>query len=278
MIIYVIVAVHDRWAFTRQFLESVDAQVLPVEATVHTVVVDDGCTDETSTRLQGRSDTTVISGDGSWWWAGSVDKALRCVRTRMSPGDFVYLGNNDTVLDPHHLQTLVETANERGCDLVGSISFEIWPTGEHHPVSGAFRIDPVKLDVVNIPPDELDRLPIDALAGRGLLLSSRATQVLRFAPRFMPQHFADLAATADLINAGHRACVAVTATSTQLERAGSSVEFRPSLSQLFAKKSQLYVPALVTFWIKRSPRRFPLLWRMPMRAVREIRRGSYSVR
>lgn len=278
MIIYVIVAVHDRWNFTQQFLESIDAQVLPENATVHTVVVDDGSTDETSTRLRQRPDTTVISGDGSWWWAGSVDKALRWVKTRMSPGDFVYFGNNDTVLDPDHLRILGEAANERGCDLVGSISFEIWPTGERHPVSGAFRIDPVNLDVVNIPPNQLDRVPIDALAGRGLLLSAGATQALRFDPRLMPQHFADLAATAALISAGHRACVATTAISTQLERAGSSVEFKPSLSQLFAKKSQLYVPALVTFWIKRSPRRFPLLWRMPRRAVREIQRGSYSVR
>lgn len=277
MIIYVIVAVHDRWNFTQQFLESIDAQVLPENATVHTVVVDDGSTDETSTRLQERPNTTVISGDGSWWWAGSVDKALRWVRTCMSPGDFVYFGNNDTVLDPHHLRILVEAANEGDSDLVGSISFEIWPTGEHHPVSGAFRIDPVNLDVVNIPPDELDRVPIDALAGRGLLLSSGATQALRFDPRLMPQHFADLAATAALISAGHRACVAVTATSTQLERAGSSVEFKPSLSQLFAKKSQLYVPALVTFWLKRSPRRFPLLWRMPRRALLQLTRGNYRV-
>lgn len=278
MIIYVIVAVHNRWNFTQQFLQSIDAQVLPANATIHTLVVDDGSTDETAMRLRQRSDTTVITGDGSWWWAGSMDKALRWVRTRMRPGDFVYLGNNDTVLDPDHLQVLVEAANERGCDLVGSISFEIWPTGEHHPVSGAFRIDPVNLEVANIPSDELGRVPIDALAGRGLLLSSRAIQALRFHPRFMPQHFADLAATAALISAGHHACIATMATSTQLERAGSSVEFKPSLSQLFARKSQLYVPALVTFWIRRSPRRFPLLWRMPMRAVREIRRGSYSVR
>lgn len=277
MKIYVIVAVHNRWEFTRQFLESVETQALPADASIHTVIVDDGSTDATSTELARLPNVTAISGDGSLWWAGSVSIGLDWVRERMSDDDVVYLGNNDTILDAHHISELLEAVRSGECDLAGSVSFEIWPTGERHPVTAAFRVDEKNLNVINIPLDDIGRTSIDALAGRGLLLSSNAARAIRFPARSMPQHFADISATADLITSGYRPCVQVNAVSTQLERAGSSVEFKPNLVGLFDKRSSLYVPALVSFWLRRSPHPVALLWRMPARALRELRQGNYRI-
>jgi len=276
--IYAIVAVHNRWEFTKKFLASLARQALPPEMSIHTVVIDDGSSDATSRGLAGRPHTTVITGDGSWWWAGSVNRGLGWVKNQLEDADYVYLGNNDTILSPDHLQTLISSAKENECDLVGSVSFEIWPTGEQHPVTNAFSIDSKRLAVVNIPPADIGRTRIDALAGRGLLLSARAAREIHFQPRLMPQHFADLAATANVIRSGLRPCVALAAESVQLERAGSSVEFKPGLSQVMNKRSPLFLPALVSFWLGRSPRRLPLLWRMPWRGLREMTRGSYRVR
>jgi GT2 family glycosyltransferase len=278
MMIYAIVAVHNRWDFTKKFLASLARQALPPEMSIHTVVVDDGSSDATSRGLAGQPHTTVITGDGSWWWAGSVNRGLGWVKSQFEDSDYVYLGNNDTILSPDHLQTLICSAKENACDLVGSVSFEIWPTGEQHPVTNAFSIDSKRLEVVNIPPADIGRTRIDALAGRGLLLSARAAREIHFQPRLMPQHFADLAATANVIRSGLRPCVALAAESVQLERAGSSVEFKPGLSQVMNKRSPLFLPALVSFWLGRSPRRLPLLWRMPWRGLREMTRGSYRVR
>ena len=276
--IYVVVAVHNRWPFTEQFLASLDTQRLPSKTNVRVVVVDDGSTDGTNRRLRERTDTSVLHGDGTLWWSGSIDLALSAIRGELNSGDFVYLGNNDTVLDSDHLAALIRASHESQCDLVGSMSYEIWPTGERYPVTGAFRVNEQELEVVNVRPEEIDQFPIDALAGRGLLLSARAARAIRFQPRVMPQHFADLAATSRLIRTGYRACVSLDATSTQLERAGSSVEFKPRLSQFLNPKSQLYIPALVSFWAAASSRKAPLLWRMPIRAVRQVTQGSYRVR
>lgn len=277
MTIYVVIAVHNRWDFTKQFLESLDAQELPPGEDCFTVVVDDGSTDETATRVAQRPETSLLTGDGSLWWAGSVERALLWIRDRLASRDFVYLGNNDTVLDSQHLAELVKIAHEQECAIVGSVSYEIWPTGERHPVTGGFRIDPDRLAVKNIRPEELGTLSIDAVAGRGVLLTARAARAIRFRPRTMPQHFADLAATAELIDAGFRACIAQSAVSTQLERAGSSVEFKPRLSQLFDRKSPLFIPAITSFWMQRSRSRVRLLWRMPARAIRQASQGSYRV-
>lgn len=278
VIIYVVVAVHNRWSFTEQFLSSLHAQDLPPGATMRIVVVDDGSSDETGLQLRLRTDVSVIRGNGTWWWCGSVDRALSRIRDQLNPEDFVYLGNNDTVLDPGHIAALLRSSQKSGCDLVGSVSFEIWPNGERHAVTGAFYIDERELNVVNIRPDEMSQRRVDALAGRGLLLNDRASRAIRFRPKVMPQHFADLAATSGLIRAGFRGCVSLDATSTQLERAGSSVEYKPSLAQLFNPKSPLYVPALVTFWATLAHRKFSLIWRMPTRAIRQITQGSYRVR
>jgi len=278
VIIYAVVAVHNRWTFTEQFLRSLDAQRLPPGTTTRVIVVDDGSTDETGRNLRERPDVSVLPGDGTLWWSGSIDLALSRIRDILQRGDFVYLGNNDTVLDQGHLAALLRVAQESGCDLVGSVSYEIWPTGEHHPVTGAFRINEQELDVVNIPPEEIGQARVDALAGRGLLLSARAAHAIAFQPKAMPQHFADLAATSRLVKTGYRPCVSLDAISTQLERAGSSVEFKPSLAQLLNPKSPLYIPALVTFWATTSNRKLLLLWRIPARAARQVSRGSYRVR
>lgn len=280
MTIFVVLPVHNRWNLTQQFLASLDAQTLPEGMSIHLVAVDDGSTDATAQEIAKRPGATVLTGRGDLWWGGSVAKAIEWVRPRLREEDFVYLANNDTVLDLHHLSMLWEAHERTGADLVGSISFEIWPGGERHPVTNAFHINRAELNVTNIPPDQLGSLSVDALAGRGLLLSSRAGRMLTMHPRLMPQHFADIAATSELVRQGMSVAVEVKATSTQLERAGSSVEFKPSLASVVSKRSSIYAPALLAFWWQAlSPLdRVRLIWRMPMRGVRQFTRGNYSLK
>ena len=273
MTIHVLVPVHNRAEFTDQFLTSVQEQ----ECTepVGVLVVDDGSSDQTPAVARSHG-ADVLTGDGAWWWAGSVQRGLHRLSSVMSVQDFVYLANNDTVLAPGHFQALVDAAHEHPGSLVGSVSNEIWPDGTVNPVSGGFFIDPTTLTVENASPDVRENL--DALAGRGVLIPASAARVMKMSPRRMPQHFADLAATWRLRVQGHPLRITEAAVSTQLERAGSSVEIRPSLASAFSKRSSIYVPAMWSFWwdVSTPAQRVTLPARFLGRGLSQVISGAYA--
>lgn len=270
--IIAVVPVHNRLAYTKEFLASLRAQECGED--VRIVVVDDGSTDGTSEFLATEPDVTVVRGSGGLWWAGSVAAAIRMLAPQIQHGDHLYLGNNDTILDPGHLTALL--AQSSTDVVVGSVAVEVWPDGTRNPVSAGFLIDVELLEVRNAGLDRARNL--DGLAGRGMLIPASAVPHIRFHPRVMPQHFADLAFTAELKASGFRLDVAMDATSTQLERAGSSVEFTPHLSDALSKRSQIYLPALWSFWwfMSTPAQRMTLPVRFASRGFRQWRSGAYA--
>ena len=271
MTIHVVVPVHNRLPLTEQFLASVRSQ--DCSESIAITVIDDGSSDGSREFLSSQSDVAVIHGSGRWWWAGCVHQALSSLKPGLEEGDFVYLGNNDTVLEPRHLSALLsEAARDR---LVGSIAIEVWPDGTHYPVAGGFFIDPAALEVTNSGLEQ--STGVDGLAGRGLLLPFEAVTRMRLHPRAMPQHFADRAFTNALKRQGFTLVVAKDAVSTQLERAGSSVEFAPRRADIASKRSQIYLPALWSFWwsVSSPSQRLTLPGRFAKRGVRQLRSGTY---
>lgn len=247
MTIYTVIPVHNRIELTLQFLDSLDAQTTrePVEV----LIVDDGSSDGTAKALaerKGRFPVTQMPGNGRLWWAGAVKTALKILNTRIRDQDWVYLGNNDTILAPDHLQRLLDAARENEHALVGSVSIEIWPDGSKHAVSSGFHVDAGNLEIRIVDEKSIDR--IDALAGRGLLIPGRASHQATFHPRWMPQHFADLFMTSQLRKSGFQLVVESAALSTQTARASSAREWGETQGVSFSKRSPLYLPALVSFW------------------------------
>lgn len=271
MTVFVVVAVHNRCAFTKQFLESVREQ--DCSESIEIVVVDDGSSDQTAELLREQEDLIVLKGSGNLWWAGAVRLGLQRVRDFAGSNDWVYLGNNDTVLEVNHIAELLESSEANA--VVGSVANEIWPDGTVNPVSAAFQINADDLVVRNLPVGS--RGPIHALAGRGLLLPTRAADPELFKPSRMPQHFADLAFTASLKRRGWNLRIADGAISTQLERAGSSVEFAPRLRDVTSKRSQMYLPALWNFWWELSSpnQRATLPLRFVRRGFQQLFSGAY---
>jgi GT2 family glycosyltransferase len=277
--LYVVLPVHNRWHLTAQFLRSLDnQQELPDGTKIELIVADDGSSDETQSALKARSHTTVLTGNGDLWWAGAVQLAFSFLVPLLRDGDWVYLGNNDTVLEPDHLSNLLAKGIANPHSLIGAVSNEIWPSDVVHTVFPGFTIDTQALEVVNTFEAQVGR--IDALAGRGLLLPSDAVRAARLTPRILPQHFADLAMTSALGDSGFQLLVESDAVSTQLERAGSSVEFAPRFQELLTRRSQLFLPALVAFWWQRSSplQRLTLLPRITLRGLRQVRAGNYAFR
>lgn len=273
MTIYAVVPVHNRIELTLQFLDSLDAQ--QIDDSVEVVIIDDGSTDGTTRTLQqrnGRFPITVLSGNGSLWWAGSVKKAITFLLPKVQSQDFLYLANNDTILDSQHLTHLLETASKHPRSLVGSCSQEIWPDESVHTVPGGFRIDVNDLSVTAInEADGEENHRYDALAGRGLLIPAPALPEIRLHPRLMPQHFADLAFTQGLGKAGYTLFVNRGASSMQLDRAGSAVEHSHQPRPSFDKKSALYIPALLAFWwLVLPPRQRPGLLVKLARRARQV--------
>lgn len=254
MTIYAIVPAHNRIGLTLQFLDSLDAQVTSEDVKV--IVVDDGSTDGTAYSLSkraGRFPITVLSGSGKLWWAGAVRQGLAFIQPNLAAGDWVYLANNDTVLESSHLTYLVETAVEYAPALVGAASIEIWPDGTHHRTSSGFRIDASALSVEMIAPSDALQTDVDALAGRGLLMSTDAARSFRLYPRLMPQHFADISATQRLKRQGYKLVVDPRAICTQTDRASSAVEAGAILRPSWNRKDTLYIPALIAFWWNAMP-------------------------
>ena len=254
MTIHVVVPVHNRIELTEQFLDSVDHQQTSQEVSV--LLVDDGSADGTHdvvSKRVGRYATTVLTGTGSWWWAGSVRRALAYLSPKVKQQDFVYLGNNDTVLHSRHFEYLHDTASRYPKSLVGACSWEVWPDGSAHLVPGGFSIDINQLTVrVASGAVHVDQ-EFDALAGRGLLIPAEALPHVTFHERLMPQHFADITMTQGLRRKGFSLRVDPRATSRQIDRAGSAVEVNQTVLPSLDKKSALYLPALASFWWHVSP-------------------------
>jgi hypothetical protein len=146
-------------------------------------------------------------------------------------------------------------------------------------VTTGFNPDPATLEVPGVPGTITEPTDAGALAGRGMLLPASAARRIRMHPRAMPQHFADLAMTSDLRRQGFRLMVEPKAQADSLERAGSSTEFRPTLTGMLSKRSQLYLPAMWVFWWQLSTpwQRCTLLPRFALRAVRQLAGRRYAV-
>lgn len=280
--IFILLPVHNRCEFTSVYLQSLTTQDLRTSISVY--VIDDNSTDDTpalldewARGLHGDFTVTVIRSNQDLWWAGAVQRGLRTVLPLLQEDDFVYLANNDSIPDPNHFEALLTKTDAQPSALIGTLAFEVWETGHHHPVSAGFLIDTRNLEVVNIPGDA-EPSRVDGLSARGLLIPAIAARRIRMHPRLMPQHFADISMTSALRRSGVPLAVDHSATAKQLARAGSSVEFKPSIRGFFTKRSSLYLPALATFWWLEStwPQRLTLPWRFLFRGISQMRSRAYT--
>ena len=258
---------------TLQFLDSLDRQT--VKEPISVLIVDDGSTDGTAQTLHARSGrfpVQIITGSGNWWWGGSVWQAIQHLKVAAQLDDWIFLANNDTILDPDYLAHLFETAGRNERSVVGGRSFEIWPDGTRHPVSSGFLIDHEALSIQAIDGHSSEIREVDALAGRGILISLTAVSDAAMHPRLMPQHFADLNLTSQLKTRGFSLLIDHRAESLEIDRASSALELgrknKPSLN----KSSPMYIPALATFWWLQTPPRQRLA--LPIKALQRMCRSD----
>ena len=143
-----ILACHNRRDVTLRCLASYFGQAHQPGIQLDAVLVDDGSTDGTAEAvLRSFPNVEVVAGDGTLYWAGAMALAERIAR-RQDPDYLLWL-NDDVVLDPKALKTLIDTAEAeaRPCIAVGALrdpsTGELTYSGIRRKGRHPLRVEPV---------------------------------------------------------------------------------------------------------------------------------------
>ena len=100
---------HNRCSVTLKCLECLHGQIFRECTVLDVFLVDDGCTDDTAHLVRTRfPKVTILNGNGSLFWCGGMRLAFS---EAVKAGYDYYLWlNDDTVLFPNAVQTLLSTA------------------------------------------------------------------------------------------------------------------------------------------------------------------------
>lgn len=272
MSVHVVVPVFNRLALTQSLVACMRNQIL--DRPLQIWVVNDGSTDGTTEWLAAQSDIEVLNGNGSLFWGGAVDLALRYLQTKAAREDWVLLINNDTTVAKDFVQRLLDSALAHAPAAVGSV---IRDEADHaRLLSIGARVDAWRLltrDLLDKPgrqPVSDTVVEVDALSGRGVLFpmaSLNAAGGMR--PRALPHYLADYEVSLRVRKSGWRLLVSSAAAVYSGDDYGSTRRALSLRDKLFSVRSPLYLPALLVFWWEASnwPQRLTLPLRVLLFAV-----------
>lgn len=106
--IAVLVTCHNRCAKTLRCLEALFSSSIPVDLSLHAIVVDDGSTDGTSEAVRDRFPSVeIIKGNGALYWNKGMHRAF--ARAIVAGFDGYLWLNDDTILYPDAISRMTET-------------------------------------------------------------------------------------------------------------------------------------------------------------------------
>jgi GT2 family glycosyltransferase len=118
--IYIIIPVHNRKRFTRDCLLSIRKQAFQK---IITIVIDDGSSDGTSAMIHKEfPEVVLLQGDGNLWWTGATNLGVKYALENATQRDYILTMNEDTIIRPNYLDTLLVCASKHPKSLIGSIA------------------------------------------------------------------------------------------------------------------------------------------------------------
>jgi GT2 family glycosyltransferase len=148
-------------------------------------VIDDGSSDGTNEMIQKEfPEVVLLHGDGNLWWTGSTNLGVKYALENATQRDYILAMNDDTIIRPNYLDTLLVCASKHPRSLIGSISL-VNSGSELVIEDGGVKIDlyTAKFNwlgrgreyktVIN---EEPSVKLVDVLSGRGTLIPAEAYQ------------------------------------------------------------------------------------------------------
>lgn len=268
MTIHVVVPVFNRLSLTQALVACLRSQAL--NHPLRVLIVNDGSTDGTSEWLATQNDIEVLLGDGSLFWGGAVDLAVRHLHANAEREDWVLLMNNDTTVADDFIQRLLDTALAHAPAAVGSV---IRDEADHaHLLSIGANIDAWRLLTRDILDTDKSKavaavVEVDALSGRGVLFPMAGLVAAGgMRPRALPHYLADYEVSVRVRKAGWRLLVLPSVAVYSSDDYGSTRRALSWRDKLFSVRSPLYLPALLVFWWEASSwlQRLTLPLRLPL--------------
>jgi|KBSSwiStaDraftv2_1062776.scaffolds.fasta_scaffold291404_2 GT2 family glycosyltransferase len=182
--VHVLLPVHNRREVTRGFVRCLKAQTYPE---IRLIVIDDGSTDGTQEVVrQEYPSAEFIRGDGTWWWAGCLQRGFDCLRKKwIKETDIVLFANDDTTFAPDYVERAVRFLDgKKNCMLLSRI---------RNAVTGEVDESGVCADLRKMTFREAkEPALINCLATRGLFLRWGDVQkVGGFHPIILPHYLSD---------------------------------------------------------------------------------------
>jgi GT2 family glycosyltransferase len=105
--IYILLPVHNRKEITQHFINCLKSQTY---TNYHLILIDDGSTDGTEEMVRSEIQSlTVLKGDGTWWWAGSLQQGYQYLKLKLIDfRDIVLIINDDTQFKPDFLEQAIK--------------------------------------------------------------------------------------------------------------------------------------------------------------------------
>lgn len=255
MSVYVVVPVFNRLALTRSLVTCMRKQKL--DQPLHMLIVDDGSTDGTAEWLAAQSDIQVLNGNGSLFWGGAVDLAIRHLQMTADIRDWVLLINDDTTVAEDYVQGLVDAAQAHAPAAVGSVIRD--ETDHTNLLSIGVRVDAWRLttqDLLERPtqqPISNAIMEVDVLSGRGALFPLAALSAAGgMRPRSLPHYLADYELSLRVQRLGWRLLVLSSATVYSVDDYANRRRLVSWRQRLFSVRSPMYLPAQLAFWWEAS--------------------------
>lgn len=207
MNISIVIPVHNRIAFTRTCLESLQNQT---DKNFSVIVVDDGSTDGTNEMVKKEyPHVHIIEGDGNLWWSKSVNEGIKFAISKGA--SHIITMNDDTFVDEHFVNTCVTILSSRGNDILGAVAIK--QNTDEVIYCGARMIwwfDKSEKIYQGPYTKELpEYISVDFYIGRGLIVPTKVfNQIGFFDDVHFPQAMADEDLTRRAVKAGFKIFVA----------------------------------------------------------------------
>lgn len=182
--VYILLPVHNRCEITRSFIGCLKEQTYQ---NFHLVLLDDGSSDGTADMVREQiASSTILRGNGNWWWAGSLQKGIDWLySSRCHKDSLVLLINDDTEFDSGFLERGVQMTTS-GQDLI--LKAYVYDREKGNLVDAGVRLDWLRLTSRVIDGD----VEADCFSTRGIFMSIHTLMKIgSFYPSLLPHYLSD---------------------------------------------------------------------------------------